>query len=499
MAPATKKVKSKPAIAISQEGFDAAVKENMEDFDMDLAEAVEDAVKTFQIQGADLSGIVTDGTNIGNADYVHPVVEAMKQLDHSLILLRLEDGSYINWEHKQAEPKKVEALFEAAVEALEKVAKLCNKNEPENCQVAVKHGGVKASIQAYYALQTYRLAWASLALKVLHSLIAEEPGKEAFLKENGPQVVLEALASENVELYESMNRELSCIAANILAVAASKNETVKDTFMDLKADEAIVQYLRNHAEEMGSDGAALQAACDAIRALTIADDDRPAASNAFKNAMKIAKAGAMPAFLEILPQRSKCLPILPSLCLTIKSLAVNDEICRDFADDGGLDLVLEFLNYACKFPSKLVARSTCALLSQLAGSDANKEAIVRSGGLEKIFQLMKCYPEETSVLQEGCAAIAMLTLRSPQHVTKAVEAGALDVVAEVMEAHPNAPHMLRQACQMVRNLNVRNPENRPISLEKGLEPLLRKAKDTHALCKDVASAALRDIGIEDYL
>lgn len=58
MAPATKKAKSKPAIAISQEGFDAAVKENMEDFDMDLAEAVEDAVKTFQIQGADLSGTV---------------------------------------------------------------------------------------------------------------------------------------------------------------------------------------------------------------------------------------------------------------------------------------------------------------------------------------------------------------------------------------------------------------------------------------------------------
>lgn len=47
----------KVKLAISQEGFDAAVKENMEDFDMDLAEAVQDAVKTFQIQGADLSGM----------------------------------------------------------------------------------------------------------------------------------------------------------------------------------------------------------------------------------------------------------------------------------------------------------------------------------------------------------------------------------------------------------------------------------------------------------
>jgi hypothetical protein len=47
----------KAKLAISQEGFDAAVKENMEDFDMELAEAVQDAIKTFQIQGADLSGM----------------------------------------------------------------------------------------------------------------------------------------------------------------------------------------------------------------------------------------------------------------------------------------------------------------------------------------------------------------------------------------------------------------------------------------------------------
>lgn len=46
----------KPKVVISQDGFDGAVKENMEDFDMSLAEAVEDAIKTFQMQGANLSG-----------------------------------------------------------------------------------------------------------------------------------------------------------------------------------------------------------------------------------------------------------------------------------------------------------------------------------------------------------------------------------------------------------------------------------------------------------
>ena len=129
--------------------------------------------------------------------------------------------------------------------------------------------------------------------------------------------------------------------------------------------------------------------------------------------MKIAKAGAMDAFLEILPQRAKALPILPSLCLTLKSLAVNvshlcppttghvlclknslkryctflkdlmtmwydeelclrqhgcfqDEICRDFAEEGGLSMVLEILDYASKYPNKIVGRTSCALLSQVS-------------------------------------------------------------------------------------------------------------------------------------
>lgn len=50
MAPSIKKM------TISQESFDAAVKENMDDFDMDLEEAVQDAVQAFKIQGVDLSG-----------------------------------------------------------------------------------------------------------------------------------------------------------------------------------------------------------------------------------------------------------------------------------------------------------------------------------------------------------------------------------------------------------------------------------------------------------
>lgn len=64
------------------------------------------------------------------------------------------------------------------------------------------------------------------------------------------------------------------------------------------------------------------------------------------------------------------------------------------------------------------------------------------------------------VMMQGFAAIATLTLRSPQNASKAVQAGAVDIAAEMMEKHPGSASMLRQACQMLRNLSVRNLENR---------------------------------------
>jgi hypothetical protein len=57
----------------------------------------------------------------------------------------------------------------------------------------------------------------------------------------------------------------------------------------------------------------------------------------------------------------------------------------------------------------------------------------------------------------------------------------------------------RQACMAVRNMVVRNPELRPGFLAAGAEDLLRSVKLLFpGSCKDVASAALRDLGLDNY-
>jgi hypothetical protein len=46
--------------------------------------------------------------------------------------------------------------------------------------------------------------------------------------------------------------------------------------------------------------------------------------------------------------------------------------------------------------------------------------------------------------------------------------------------------------------SCRNLEVRAALLERGAEPLLRSLKAAYPACGEVAAAALRDLGIEDY-
>jgi hypothetical protein len=43
----------------------------------------------------------------------------------------------------------------------------------------------------------------------------------------------------------------------------------------------------------------------------------------------------------------------------------QDEICKAVAEQGGLDTVLQFLDQAIQTGNKVVAKSACALLSQV--------------------------------------------------------------------------------------------------------------------------------------
>ena len=63
---------------ISQETFDDAVKENMDDFSMERVEAIADAISQFEMQGIDLSNIVTSTSNFDGGE--DPLAAAVARL-----------------------------------------------------------------------------------------------------------------------------------------------------------------------------------------------------------------------------------------------------------------------------------------------------------------------------------------------------------------------------------------------------------------------------------
>jgi len=77
----------------------------------------------------------------------------------------------------------------------------------------------------------------------------------------------------NIGLNDVQGKVTACGAAAV-AAAATRNEQIKEMFMDMGVDELLIHLLTKYAK----DDEILHVACDAIRSLVTDDDQRPATS-----------------------------------------------------------------------------------------------------------------------------------------------------------------------------------------------------------------------------
>lgn len=97
---------------------------------------------------------------------------------------------------------------------------------------------------------------------------ADVQSGDTFQRSGGPKMVM-AILSDISQSSNILNGGFSVVAA-----AATGNEIVKESFMELKIDELMLQILRTHGE--GS----IHSLYDAIRILLTPDDNRVVASQA---------------------------------------------------------------------------------------------------------------------------------------------------------------------------------------------------------------------------
>ncbi|XP_006647944.1 armadillo repeat-containing protein 6 isoform X2 [Oryza brachyantha] len=460
------------AIAISQDAFDAMVRENMEDLGMDPDEALADAVDALTLQGADLSGIIKRVPGEAAEAEVSPVMRVLDELKASAAANDSASG-------------RSEEGIDMLASLLDELRELCSGEGLENAAVAVRNGAVEALVALCASAGVKQERLLASGFKALSSLLRDVGSTEKFRQSEGPQVVMDILkgGSRSSDILESGFR--------VVAAASAGNEVVKECFMDLNVDELILQAMR---EESNSN---VQSLYDAIRVLLTPDDNRVVASQVYGYSRRFAETGIAVVLVNAL--REKVAPSsLPSACAALKAIAVNDEICRSISENGGIDVLLQCIDEASEQKNKVIARSCCSLLSKLAGSDANKTTIIERGGFDRFLKLTSRFSEDPPVIQEVMSMVTILALRSPENAARAMGAGYGTLAIRAMQKFPSSAQTQKQACLMIRNLVVRNPENRTILLNNGVEKLIRKAKVMHASCKDAATSALRDLGVDNY-
>ncbi|CAN6482876.1 unnamed protein product [Victoria cruziana] len=464
-------------VRISQQDFDALVMENVQDLGMDPAEALADAIETLKLQGVDLSGILKCVPGDANAKE-NPVILALDAL-------RDMSAKAPNLDVLLAHSASID--IERVVGVLDTLYGLCSAEGSENVSIARKNGGVEVLISICAGLPRHvpEVRAFVLSLKTLAVLVNDVRCAKTFQQSDGPKVIVGILSECDCNI-NTLNSGFAVVAA-----AASGNEVLKEAFMELNIDELLVQQIATH------NGSTIQSLFDAVRVLLTPDDTRVLASQVVGYARRFAKIGMAKVLVDSLCHRLDQSSLV-SASLALRSFAVNEEICRMIAENGGIDVVLQCISDTGMQNNKAAAIALCSLLSKLAASDANKSAIVEKQGLDKLIQLSSVFAADPTALQEIMSTICVVSLRSPENAASAMEAGAGDLVVEAMMRFPRASQMQRQACLMIRNLVVRNPENRDIFLNNGTEKIIRQAKHNHESCKRAATDALRDLGLDSY-
>ncbi|KAH9656227.1 ARM repeat superfamily protein [Citrus sinensis] len=417
---------------ISQEAFDEVVKENMEDLGMEPTEALQDAIQTLSLQGVDLSGIVkcVPGESSLKDNPLIQSLERLKQLD-----LNSKD------KFSDEDLNEMMGLFDKLIE-------LCGGNEGSvNAAVATKNGGVELVCSICYKMRCGSKRVLDSCLKTMALLVHDVQSTETFRTGGGPKLLVNILIDGN-EDPEILNSGFAVVAAS-----ATGNEVVKESYMELKIDELILEILSRQRND------SIQSLYDAIRVLLTPDDDQVVASQVYGYARRFAKIGIARALVHSL-HAGLSSPSLISASIALKAVAVNDEICKSVAENGGIDALLRCIDDSGLQGNKTVARICCSLLSKLAGSDSNKSAIIENGGMDKLIVVSARFSDDASVLQEVMSIITVLSLRSPENAARAMEAGSGDLAIQAMLKFPNAQQLQRSSCFMIRNLVARNPENR---------------------------------------
>ncbi|XP_059016584.1 armadillo repeat-containing protein 6 isoform X2 [Mustela lutreola] len=403
---------------ITQETFDAAVHENIEEFEMGPEEAVKEAVEQFESQGVDLSNIIKMAPKVsadGPQEPTHDILQALDDLQESVA---------------RSHPQEVSAHLTRFLEQ-------CKQHKASRFLAAQKG--------AYpILLAAWKLAVASdqgLLLQALNALSALTDGQPDLLDTQGLQLLVVTLA-QNADAAD-----LTCSGIRCVCHASLKHEQNRQSLV--KA--GVLPLLTGAITRHGHCADVVREACWALRVMTFDDDIRVPFGHAHDHAkMIVQENGGLKVLIEAAKAFSDNPSVLSELCSTLSRLAVRNEFCQEIVDLGGLGVLVALL---ANCSDHQVCEQSCAALCVLAlRKPENSRVIMEGGGALVALRAMKAHPAEAGVQKQACMLIRNLVARSQAFSQPILDLGAEALILQARAAHRDCEDVAKAA---LRDLGCR--------------------------------------------
>ncbi|KAI8111557.1 hypothetical protein M9435_004057 [Picochlorum sp. BPE23] len=477
---------------ITQATFDDAVRENVEEFDMEVEEAVSSAIEEFKSQGVDLSNVYT-GVGLQS---------------HQAFVLSNQMREHID-------QKDFDSL-EVSVSSLHKeIHKHIEEDNSDQIQSLI------AVLLAAETCALFELGLDALQADDMEVLLVQ------FLDLFSAILALSSDIRENFRKLDGVkkipmshqNSRIKCAALSVASSTAIKDEAGKAAVMSTSPWEDIIQTLRVAKDSSDHSHIAVQSTSSLIVALTTADDMTQPSSSAFSNARKLAQEGVAASLVDVLnmlweeqPTGNEAFQISCHLCTALKVLAANDDICKELVDQGILDTLFTILRsslvHALQAQTDLTA-SALGLLRQMLASDHVKFSVDTQELVDIVSSILQMYLddafEDTRVTEHAFGSITALCLRNPEASELTVDNGCAKLIVTSMQTlmdrksgsktpHNGIAKSLRQGCMALRNIASRSPSVRkPLQSYNAVDVIENAKVAAKAACTDVGDAAIRDI------
>jgi len=473
---------------ISQDTFDEAVKENVDDLGMEPEEALADAIEQFESQGVNLSNIVKRVPGAAPEDDPAAVLglRALKAALEAASDEGEEEELEIDYAGGKMKMHFIRVDAEGGIALAEAAAQVRVAVQKDKSQMAliVLDGAVDALVSSALAVLGTPAALTPI-LEALATLLADAEARE--------QLGVRGIAALSAMLRRHPE-DIGVCRAGFLACRAAMlvHEQHRQQFVaSAKLLKLIVPALKKFADEP----AAFLAACGALRTTTLSDDARSRTSKGLEHAKAAVELKVLPLLLNAArdAKYAETPGHLAELLATLSRLAVTDQICAALAELESLKLAIEALGN--HMTDVGVAKQACFFLASISGNDNCKGQIVAGHGHVAIIQAMLLHPNHAGMQTDAVSALGNMCLRMPQNCTAIAEAGGLPAIVQAFTQHLSAPRMMSKGPLAIRNLVSRNPELEAPLLELGVEQPLREvlAAQEDGFVHNQAKAALREL------